>query len=129
MSTRPSADAGSRPAIEARNRRAKPGTRSRAPSETRSGGGAAPPSSSPPGRGIRANPNRLRSDAPGLAGGRLRRLELALDQIEPQVPEPRVGEVDPDDRAELLRAARAARGEQLEVGGDERRALLAVAAV
>src|SRR3954453_1506624 len=115
MSTRPSADAGSRPAIEARNRRGKPGTRSRGPGEARSGEVAATPSSSPTGREIRANPNRLRSDAPGIAGGRLRRLELALDQIEPQVPDPRVGEVDPDDRAEPLRAARAARGEQLEV--------------
>jgi len=35
MNTSPSADAGSRPAIEARNSRAKPGTRRRLPRETR----------------------------------------------------------------------------------------------
>ncbi len=41
ISTSPSAEAGSRPAIEARNSGVKPGTRSRLPSETRVVAGAA----------------------------------------------------------------------------------------
>src|SRR3954452_12633784 len=68
-------------------------------------------------------------DPPRLARRGLRRLELALDERQPLVPEARVGEVDADDRAQLLGAPGAARAEQLEVGGHERLALLLVAAV
>ena len=56
---------------------------------------------------------------PGVARGLLGRVELALDEVQPAVPEARVGEVDADDLAELLRRQRAARAQQLEVGGDE----------
>src|SRR5262245_4800658 len=68
-------------------------------------------------------------DTPRLARRGLRGVELALDDVEPTVPEARVRKVDPDDLAQLLGAARPARGQQLEVGGHERRALLLVAAV
>ena len=37
-------------------------------------------------------------------GGRLGRVEVALHEIEPALPEARVGQVDADDRAELLGA-------------------------
>ena len=43
-----------------------------------------------------------RLDPPGVARGLLGGLELALDEVEPAVPEARVGEVDPDDLPELL---------------------------
>ncbi len=58
-----------------------------------------------------------------LRGDRLRgflgALELALDQVEPGVPETRVGEIDADDRAELLGQHRAAGAQQVDVGLDE----------
>ncbi len=53
---------------------------------------------------------------PGLARGRLGGLELALDERQAEVPEARVGEVHADDLPELLGAARAAGGQQLQVG-------------
>src|SRR3954447_4143159 len=57
MNTSPSAAAGSRPATEARNSRPKPGTRSRAPSETRSEGVAVTLPSSRTRPTIRTLPN------------------------------------------------------------------------
>ena len=50
---------------------------------------------------------------PRLARRRLGVVELALDDVQPAVPEARVGEVDADDRSQLLRAARAAGLQQL----------------
>ena len=47
--------------------------------------------------------------------GLLGLLELRLDEVQAAVPEAGVGEVDADDLAELLRAARAAGAQQLEV--------------
>src|SRR5581483_4860610 len=64
-----------------------------------------------------------------LLGGGLGLLELVAHEPQAVVPERRVGEVDPDDLAELLGAARAAGAEQLEVARDERLALLEVARV
>src|SRR5215216_6176212 len=65
----------------------------------------------------------------GFARGRLGRRELALDEGEPAVPEAGVGEVDPDDPAELLGRHRAAGRQQLQVRRDELLAVLLVAAV
>ena len=52
---------------------------------------------------------------PGGLGGGFGFLELALDEIEPGLPEAGVGEVDADDLPQLLGATRAAGGEHLEV--------------
>ena len=58
--------------------------------------------------------------APGGLGGLLGILQLALDEVQPGLPEARVGEVDADDLPELLRASRATSREQLQIARHER---------
>ena len=62
-------------------------------------------------------PGRPRALARGqdLVGRLLGGVELLLDERQPGGPEARVGEVEPGDRGQVLRAARAAGGQQLEV--------------
>src|SRR5438132_8184381 len=55
--------------------------------------------------------------------------QLALDEIQPRVPEAGVGEVDADQLDQLLRAARTPGREHLEVSGHELGAGLLVALV
>ena len=69
------------------------------------------------------SPPRSRSsnglDAAALARRGFGGVELALDDVQALVPEARVGEVDADDRAQLLRRPGPARRQQLQVGGGE----------
>src|ERR1700722_2864697 len=55
--------------------------------------------------------------------------ELALDQVQPCLPEAGIGEVHTDDLPQLLRAARATCGEQLQIAGHHLLAQLLVAVV
>src|SRR5215218_10063065 len=71
----------------------------------------------------------LLSDRAGLARRLLRVVELALDQVEPRVPEAGVGQVDADDAAELLGRQRPAGAQHLDVARDEALALVDVALV
>src|SRR5438105_4877858 len=67
--------------------------------------------------------------APGGLGGPLGLGELALDEVEPSLPEARVGEIDAHDRSQLLRRTRASGRQQLELAGHQLRAGLLVALV
>src|SRR3954447_16930727 len=102
------------------------GWRGRAPS---SGGRAAGP----------RRPARRRSATFAVASGPSHRVrlggcllgvvELALDQVEAHVPEAWIGQVDPDDPAELLGREGPAGAQHLHVAGDEALALLDIALV
>ena len=72
-----------------------------------------------PGRRCRA----LLGEPAGGLRGLFGLAQLALDEVEPGVPEAGVGEIDADDRAELLGRAGAARREHLQIAGHELGAL------
>src|SRR5450755_1102020 len=108
------------------------GTRPRPGSGVASAGGPDP--GSPPRAAPLRGRNRWRSSrrALNVLEGVRRRLgggQLLFHEREPGVPEAGVGEVDADDRGQVLRAARAAGREQLEVPRDERLPLLDVTPV